>query len=298
VQETSDYLQFVLAPQMFTGLTMGVAVVLAALGLTIIFGLLDVINMAHGAFYAVGAYLALALERVGFGYIVLLPLVVLVMAAFGYLLQYGLIQHVLTRGRDRHVTTLMLTLGLAMVIEDANRAIFGVETLRPANPIPGSAAIFGMVLPNYRLFLISAGILIVAAVMVVIYRTRFGAMVRAAAFDRQMAASLGVPVKRIYGLTFALGVALTGLAGALLAPVYSIFPTMGHDFLVMAFIVVIVGGLGSVTGAVAAGFLLTQVQALASLVVSPVWGSPIILAVMVFVLIMRPGGLFGRLGHV
>ena len=122
-------------------------------------------------------------------------------------------------------------------------------------------------------------------------------MVRAAAFDKDMASSLGVPVRRVYAGTFAFGVALAGLSGVLLAPIYSVFPTMGRDFILMAFTVVIVGGMGSIQGAVVAGLLLTQVQALSSLYISPVWSDPLVFGIMVLVLMVRPQGLFGRLGH-
>jgi branched-chain amino acid transport system permease protein len=112
-----------------------------------------------------------------------------------------------------------------------------------------------------------------------------------------MAASLGVPVNRVYAGTFAFGVALAGLAGVLLAPVYSIFPTMGRDFIFTAFTVVIVGGMGSIPGAVLAGLVLTQIQSIASLYISPVWGDPLVFGIMVAVLMIRPQGLFGRLGN-
>jgi branched-chain amino acid transport system permease protein len=291
------YIQFVLAPQMVTGLMLGVAVVLVALGLTIIFGLLDVINMAHGEFYAVGAYLAVALGLAGINFWVLLVLVPLVMAPIGYAVERGLIQRVFNTGEDRHVTTLLLTFGLAMVIEELILMVFGVNTMRPETPISGAVEIFGMYLPNYRLFLIVFGLAVVAGVAIAVYRTRFGSMVRAAAFDRNMAASLGVPVSQVYALTFAFGVSLAALAGVLLAPIYSVFPTMGRDFVFIAFTVVIVGGMGSIAGAVVAGLLLTQVQAISSLFISPVWSQPIVFGIMVLVLVVRPQGLFGRLGH-
>ena len=126
-----------------------------------------------------------------------------------------------------------------------------------------------------------------------IYKTPLGAIVRAAAFDKHMSASLGIPVKRVYALTFAFGVALAALSGVLLAPIYSVFPTMGKDFILMAFTVVIVGGLGSIKGAVVAGLILTQLQALSSLYISPVWSDPIVFSVMVLVLMFKPSGLYG-----
>ncbi|MEP9379311.1 branched-chain amino acid ABC transporter permease [Aquabacter sp. CN5-332] len=291
-----DYLQFVLAPQMVNGLALGIAVVLVALGLTIIFGLLDVINMSHGEFYAIGAYVALALGAAQINFWLLLVLVPILMLPLGAAVERLLIRKAF-HSKDRHVTTLLVTFGLALIVEDLLKVVFGPNTQRPSTPIPGATEILGVLLPNYRLFLIVVGVLIILAVAYVVYRTRLGAMVRAAAYDSHMAASLGVPVSWVYAGTFAFGVALAGLAGVLLAPIYSVFPTMGRDFILLAFTVVIVGGMGSIWGAVVAGLLLTQVQALASLVISPVWTDPIVFGTMVAFLVFRPQGLFGRLGH-
>jgi branched-chain amino acid transport system permease protein len=291
-----EYFQFVLAPQILIGLVLGVAVILVALGLTIIFGLLDVINMSHGEFYALGAFVALALASLGLPFWLLLVLVPLVMLPVGYVVERGLIQRVF-HGGERHVTTLLLTFGLGLVMEDEFRLVFGPNPHKPDVPISGAIDVFGVFLPLYRLFLILAGAMVVAAVALVVYRTRLGAMVRAAAFDRNMAASLGVPVQHVYAGAFAFGVALAGLAGVMLSPIYSVFPTMGRDFILMAFTVVIVGGMGSIAGVVVAGLLLTQVQAISSLYISPVWSDPIVFGIMVVMLMVRPQGLFGRLGH-
>ncbi|MEA2977887.1 MAG: branched-chain amino acid transport system permease protein [Alphaproteobacteria bacterium] len=294
--EMLDYIQFVLAPQVVTGLVLGVAVILVALGLTIIFGLLDVINMSHGEFYALGAFASVALSAIGVPFWLLLILVPLLMLPVGYFVERGLIQRVFNSG-DRHVTTLLLTFGLGLVLEDVFRLLFGPNPHKPESPIPGAIELWGVYLPIYRLFLIVIGAAIIAAVALVVYRTRLGAMVRAAAFDRNMAASLGVPVAQVYAGAFAFGVALAALAGVLLAPIYSVFPTMGRDFILVAFTVVIVGGMGSIAGAVVAGLFLTQVQAISSLYISPVWSDPIVFGIMVVMLIVRPQGLFGRLGH-
>ena len=291
-----QYFQYVLAPQMLIGLVLGIAVILVALGLTIIFGLLDVINMAHGEFYALGAFIALALASIGLPFWLLLLLVPLLMLPVGYIVERGLIQRVFHTG-ERHVTTLLLTFGLGLVLEDTFRLVFGPNPHRPETPITGGVEAFGIFLPAYRLFLIVFGTAIIAAVAFVVYRTRLGAMVRAAAYDRHMAASLGVPVQHVYAGAFAFGVALAGLAGVLLAPIYTVFPTMGRDFILMAFTVVIVGGMGSIAGVVVAGLLLTQVQAIVSLYISPVWSDPIVFGIMVAMLMVRPQGLFGRLGH-
>jgi branched-chain amino acid transport system permease protein len=291
-----DYFQFVLAPQIVIGLVLGVAVILVALGLTIIFGLLDVINMSHGEFYALGAFISVSLASLGVPFWLLLILVPALMLPIGYAVERLLIQRVF-HSPDRHVTTLLLTFGLALVLEDVFRLIWGPNPLRPETPIRGAIEVAGLFLPLYRVFMIGIGALIIIGTALIIYRTRLGAMVRAAAFDRNMAASLGVPVQLVYAGAFAFGVSLAGLAGVLLAPLYSVFPTMGRDFILMAFTVVIVGGMGSIAGAVIAGLFLTQVQAIASLYISPVWTDPIVFGIMVIMLMVRPQGLFGRLGH-
>lgn len=291
-----DYLQFVLAPQMLNGLAFGIAVILMALGLTIIFGLLDVINMSHGEFYAVGAYLGFVLLASGMNFWVTIAFVPLLMIPLGILVERLLIRKVF-ESPDRHTLTLLLTLGLSMMLMDFLKIIFGPNTVRSELPVTGGFEVFGVFFPAYRLVIIVLGALIIAAVYLVIYRTNLGAMIRAAAFDRNMASSLGVPVSKVYSGTFAFGVALAGLAGVLLAPIFSVFPTMGHDFLVLAFTVVIVGGMGSIKGAMLAGLFLTQVQAISSLIISPVWTDPILFGFMVLVLMFRPQGLFGKLGH-
>jgi branched-chain amino acid transport system permease protein len=291
-----DWLQFVLAPQMINGLSIGVAVVLMALGLTIIFGLLDVINMAHGEFYAIGAYIAVALLGAGLSFWWALALTPLLMAALGYVAERALIQRVF-HSKDRHTLTLLLTFGVAVVLEDALKIVFGANPWRVEAPITGSTEMVGLFFPNYRLFVMLFGGALIAAVWLLVFRTPVGAVVRAAAYDRHMSASLGVPVGRVYAATFAFGVALAGVAGVLLAPMYSVFPTMGRDFVLVAFSVVIIGGMGSIKGAVLAGLLLTQVQSLSSLVISPVWSDPLLFGIMVLVLMWRPQGLFGRLGH-
>jgi branched-chain amino acid transport system permease protein len=291
-----EWLQFVLAPQMINGLSIGVAVVLMALGLTIIFGLLDVINMAHGEFYAIGAYLAVVLLGLGLSFWAALVLAPLIMAVLGYLTERGLVQRVF-HSRDRHTLTLLLTFGVAVVLEDLLKIVFGANPVRVEPPITGATEMVGLFFPNYRLFVMVFGGALIAAVWLLVFRTSLGAVVRAAAFDRQMSASLGVPVARVYAGTFAFGAALAATAGVLLAPIYSVFPTMGRDFVLIAFSVVIIGGMGSIKGAVLAGLLLTQVQSLSSLYISPVWSDPLLFGIMVLVLMWRPQGLFGKLGH-
>ena len=287
-----ETLQFVYAPQIINGLSIGVAVILMALGLTIIFGLLDVINMSHGEFYAAGAFLSVTMMSLGISFWLTLVIVPIVMIPIGIMIEKHLIQRVFHH-KDRHILTLLLTFGIATVLEDSYKLIWGANTIKPEIPISGASEILGVMFPNYRIFVMVSGALLIFSVWIVIYKTPIGAIVRAAAFDKHMSASLGIPVKRVYALTFAFGVALAALSGVLLAPIYSVFPTMGKDFILMAFTVVIVGGLGSIKGAVVAGVLLTQLQALSSLYISPVWSDPIVFSVMVLVLMFKPSGLYG-----
>ncbi len=286
-----ESLQYIFAPQIINGFSIGVAVILMALGLTIIFGLLDVINMSHGEFYAAGAFLSVSLMSIGISFWWTLILVPLLLIPFGVLMQELLIKRVFHH-KDRHILTLLLTFGVATILEDLYKIIWGANTAKPATPITGASEVLGVMFPNYRLFLMVFGAALIFAVWLLIYKTSIGSIVRAATLDRDMSASLGIPVNKVYALTFAFGVALAALSGVLLAPIYSVFPTMGKDFILMAFAVVIVGGLGSIKGAVIAGILLTQLQSLSSLYISPVWSDPIVFAVMVLVLMFKPSGLY------
>jgi branched-chain amino acid transport system permease protein len=291
-----EWLQFVMAPQSINGLSIGVAVVLMALGLTIIFGLLDVINMAHGECYALGAFAVVVIMGLGLSFWWALVLTPLIMGALGFAMERSLIQRVF-HSKDRHTLTLLLTFGMATVMEDAIKIAFGANPRSVEAPVSGVTEMFGLFFPNYRLFVMLMGGAIIVAVWLLVFRTSLGAIVRAAAYDKDMSASLGIPVSRVYALTFAFGVALAGISGVLLAPIYSVFPTMGRDFVLMAFSVVIIGGMGSIKGAVLAGLLLTQVQSLSSLFISPVWNDTLLFGIMVLVLVWRPQGLFGKLGH-
>eukprot|EP01035_Chromulina_nebulosa_P068586 gene68586-93983_t len=201
--------------------------------------------MAHGEFYAIGAYLAVALLATGMSFWWALVLTPLLMAVLGFVTERGLIQRVF-HSKDRHTLTLLLTFGVAVVLEDALKIAFGANPLRLEAPISGATEMVGLFFPNYRLFVMLFGGALIAAVWLLVFRTSLGAIVRAAAFDRNMSASLGVPVQLVYAGTFAFGVALAGIAGVLLAPIYSVFPTMGKDFVLIAFSVVIIGGMGSI----------------------------------------------------
>ncbi|MGE3712820.1 MAG: branched-chain amino acid ABC transporter permease, partial [Hyphomicrobiaceae bacterium] len=181
-----DYVQFVLFPQMLNGLSFGVAIILMALGLTIIFGLLDVINMAHGDFFAIGAYSGFLLLSLGINFWVAVAIVPLLMLPLGVLTERLLVRPVFD-SPDRHTLTLLVTLGLSIIAIDVLKIVFGPNPVRPENPLTGGIEIFDVFLPAYRMLLTVVGTAIIAAVYAVIYKTSLGAMIRAAAFDRNMA---------------------------------------------------------------------------------------------------------------
>src|SRR5262245_30975795 len=296
MEDFASYLHFVVLPQVIDALIIGAALALVALGLTMIFGLLDVINLAHGDLYMLGGYAAFTLLGWGAGYWGALMLVPVVIALVGWGLEELGIRPLLPRA-DRAVVTLLLTFGVSLMLRDLAQVVWGTETHAVAPPFAGVASLAQVFVPTYRLFVLAVASAAIAATWWLVYRTRIGAVLRATATDPAIVASFGIPVRWVYGFTFMYGCGLAGLAGVLLSPIYAVFPTMGHDFLVMAFAVVIVGGMGSIVGAVVAALLLSQVQGLASLWIPPVWAETLVYAVMLLVLIVRPSGLFNRFGE-
>jgi branched-chain amino acid transport system permease protein len=296
MEDLLAYLHFVVLPQFIDALIIGVALALVALGLTMIFGLLDVINLAHGELYMLGGYAAFTLLGWGAGYWSALVLVPVLVGLVGWTLEELGIRPLLPRA-DRAIVTLLLTFGVSLIFRDVAQVIWGTETRSVAAPLTGITNFAEVFVPTYRIFVFGAGMLAIAVTWWLVYRTQIGAVLRATAVDPSMVASFGIPIRLVYGFTFLYGCGLAGLAGVLLSPIYAVFPTMGHDFLVMAFAVVIVGGMGSIIGAVVAALLLAQVQGLASLWIPPVWAETLVYGVMLLVLVIRPAGLFNRLGE-
>jgi branched-chain amino acid transport system permease protein len=290
------YLHFVVLPQFIDALIIGIAVALVALGLTMIFGLLEVINLAHGDLYMLGGFAGFTLLGWGAGFWGALVFVPVLVGIVGWIIEELGIRPLLPRP-DRAIVTLLLTFGVSLLLRDLAQVIWGTETHAIAAPISGVISGAGIVVPSYRAFVFACAVAAILATWWLTYRSRIGAVLRAAAVDPTMVASLGIPIRLVYGFTFVFGCALAGLAGVLLGPIYAVFPTMGHDFLVLAFAVVIVGGMGSIIGAVVAALLLAQVQGLASLWIPPVWAETLVYAVMLAVLVVRPAGLFSRLGE-
>jgi branched-chain amino acid transport system permease protein len=282
-----------LIPQMIHGLVWGMAIALIAMGLTIVFGMLDVVNFAHGELYMLGAYFGYALIQMVHNFWLALCLSVLSVGLLGIIIEIYLLRPLYGRNSIFH---LLLTFGLAMIFREAARIIWGGTTRSVEVPLSGTVHFIGMVYPTYRIFILGAGTLVVGVLIYVFNKTEIGATIRAAAYDKEMASSLGIDVTKLYTLVFCTGAALAGLSGVLMSPIYFVYPTMGLDAILRAFIVVIVGGMGSVFGAVAASLLIAEVESLLSLFISPTLAETLVFGVLIVSMILRPDGLFSKTG--
>lgn len=288
-----DYVVAVLLPQLLHGLVFGAALGLLALGLTVIFGLLGVMNFAHGELYMMGAYAGIGVIAVTHSFWIALVVAPLIVGVIGAVTEVATLRPLYRR---EPLYGLILTFGLALTFREAVRQIFGGDMRRILPPFPGSTPLLGMTYPNYRLFLLGAASALLLAIWLFFTRTRAGILVRAAVQDAEMLDGLGVNVPRVFTLTFAGSAALAALAGLLLAPVFTVYPQMGVEMILLAFIVVILGGMGSMGGSVVAAFAIGVTQSLFSLWMNPQRVAIAIFAIMIFVLIVRPRGFFGREG--
>ena len=288
-----DYVLTVLLPQLLHGLVFGAALGLLALGLTVIFGLLGVMNFAHGELYMLGAYAGITVIGVTHSFWVALLVAPLLVGVVGAVTEMTTLRLVYNR---EPLYGLILTFGLALVFREGARQIWGGDMRRILPPFTGSTPLLGMTYPDYRLFLLAASSVILLALWLFFTRTRAGIVVRAAVQDAEMLDGLGVDVRRVFTLTFAASGALAALAGLLLAPVFTVYPQMGVEMILLAFIVVILGGMGSMGGSVAAAFVIGIAQSLFSLWMNPQRVAIAIFGIMIVVLIVRPRGFAGREG--
>src|SRR5881628_1756904 len=288
-----DYLVAVLLPQLLHGLVFGAALGLLALGLTVIFGLLGVMNFAHGELYMLGAYAGIAVIGVTHSFWVALLAAPLLVGGVAAVTEMAVLRPLYRR---EPLYGLILTFGLALVFREGARQIWGGDMRRILPPVTGSTPLLGMTYPNYRLFLLAASSALLLLIWLFFTRTRAGVLVRAAVQDAEMLDGLGVNVPRLFTLTFAGSAALAALAGLLLAPVFTVYPQMGVEMILLAFIVVILGGMGSMGGSVVAAFAIGTAQSLFSLWMNPQRVAIAIFGIMIVVLIVRPRGFFGREG--
>jgi branched-chain amino acid transport system permease protein len=279
--------------QFFNGLVSGAFLALLALGLSVIFGMLGVVNFAHGAFYMLGAFGAyILLDGFGVNFWVALAVVPLVLAAGGMVLE-RLFIHRLTALDPLY--NFLLTFGLTLVLQDLVRREYGIASRPYPKPpgLPASVDLGAFDYPGYQVFVLVASVLICVGVWFVLARTRTGMVVRAATERPELTRALGINVGRWVTPVFGFGVALAGLAGVLAAPMRAINPLMGADLIITVFAVVVIGGLGSIVGSVAAGFAIGVASALCNLYL-PALSQTLVFLLMAAVLLWRPAGLLGR----
>ncbi|MET4699240.1 branched-chain amino acid transport system permease protein [Constrictibacter sp. MBR-5] len=278
--------------QVMLGLINGAFYAMLSLGLAVIFGLLNVINFTHGAQYMMGAFAAwMALNYLGLNYWWALILAPLVVGAFGMVIERLLLRRLYDLD---HLYGLLLTFGLALVIEGIFRKQYGASGLPYAIPpaLSGGQNLGFMFLPNYRGWVVVASLVVCLGTWFVIERTRLGSYLRAATENPGLVQAFGINVPRMVTLTYGFGVALAAFAGVLAAPIYQVSPLMGTNLIIVVFAVVVIGGMGSIMGAIVTGFGLGVVEGLTK-VFYPEASNTVIFVVMAIVLLIRPAGLFG-----
>jgi branched-chain amino acid transport system permease protein len=286
-----DFASFLI--QTLNSLQYGLLLFLVASGLTLVFGIMGIINLAHGSFYMIGAYLAFVLTSATGSLFMAILLGIPLALIFGAFLEWVLFSHLYKRD---HLEQVLLTYGLILVFEELRSLLVGDEVHGVDIPAIFSASIpLSDVLsyPVYRLVISAVCIVLAVALYFVIQRTRLGMMIRAGNHDRTMVEALGININMIYRVVFALGVALAALAGMLASPISSVFPNMGSQVLIISFVIVVIGGIGSVWGALAAALIVGFADTFGK-VLLPEFSGMVVYIVMAGVLLWRPEGIFKK----
>jgi branched-chain amino acid transport system permease protein len=281
--------------QLLIGLINGSFYALLSLGLAVIFGMLNIINFSHGAQYMMGAFAAyLLLQYSGLGYWPALIVAPILVGITGIIIERLFLQWLY---KLDHLYGLLLTFGLALILEGVARNYFGSAGLPYTVPesLQGGRNLGFMFLPNYRAWVIAASLTVCIGTWFVIERTRLGAYLRAATENPTLVRAFGINVPRMITLTYGFGVALAAFAGVMAAPIYNVSPQMGSELIIVVFAVVVIGGMGSILGAIVTGFGLGVIEGLTK-VFFPEASNTVIFVIMAIVLLVRPAGLFGRRG--
>jgi branched-chain amino acid transport system permease protein len=279
--------------QLLLGLINGAFYALLSLGLAVIFGMLNIVNFAHGALYMMGAFFAwFLLEDFNIGYWPALILAPLGVALFGMVIERTMLKRL--AGLD-HIYGLLLTFGLALIIQGLFQNRYGASGMPYPLPdaLKGGSNLGFMYLPVYRAWVIAFSLAVCFSTWFAIEKTRLGSVLRAATENPELTRAFGVNVPRLITLTYGFGVGLAALAGVLAAPIYQVRPLMGADFIIVVFAVVVIGGMGSIMGSIVTGFLLGVVEGLTK-VFYPEASNTIVFVIMVLVLLVKPAGLFGK----
>lgn len=299
--------------QILNGLQLGVLLFLIAAGLTLVFGVMDFINLAHGVQYMLGAYLAVAFYGLTGSFLAALPLALLASLAFGLLLEFLVFRHLYDRD---HLDQLIATFGIILFLNHGVRIVWGAAPLSLPVPDLLSGVIVlmpGLLYPVWRLVIIGSGFAVAAGLYALVTFTRTGMLVRAGATNARMVSALGVNIERLFMIVFGFGTMLAGFAGIMIAPILSVEPGMGDNILILAFVVIVIGGIGSIRGAFVAALLIGLVDTLGrsfsvdilrlvmapspARMVGPAIASMLIYVLMAVVLFVRPAGLFPAKGR-
>jgi branched-chain amino acid transport system permease protein len=299
--------------QILNGLQLGVLLFLIAAGLTLVFGVMDFINLAHGVQYMLGAYLAVAFYGLTGSFLAALPLALLASLAFGLLLEFLVFRHLYDRD---HLDQLIATFGIILFLNHGVRIVWGAAPLSLPVPDLLSGVIVlmpGLLYPVWRLVIIGSGFAVAAVLYALVTFTRTGMLVRAGATNARMVSALGVNIERLFMIVFGFGTMLAGFAGIMIAPILSVEPGMGDNILILAFVVIVIGGIGSIRGAFVAALLIGLVDTLGrsfsvdilrlimapspARMVGPAIASMLIYVLMAVVLFVRPAGLFPAKGR-
>ena len=279
--------------QLLLGLVNGSFYAVLSLGLAVIFGLLNIINFAHGALYMLGAFVAwMGLQYLGLNYWLMLVLTPLLVGVFGIIIERALIRHLY---KLDHLYGLLLTFGITLLVEGVFRSIYGVSGQPYSTPalLQGGVNLGFMYLPIYRGWVVVASLAVCFATWFIIEKTRLGALLRAGTENPKLVEAFGVNVPLMVTLTYGFGVGLAGFAGALAAPVMQVSPLMGSNLIIVVFAVVVIGGMGSIMGSILTGLGLGVIEGLTK-VFWPEASNTVVFIIMVIVLLLRPAGLFGK----
>jgi branched-chain amino acid transport system permease protein len=285
-----------LAEQALNGLQLGLMLFLMAAGLTLVLGIMDMINLAHGSLYMIGAYLTAAFAQATGSFLAAVPLAIAATALIGALLEVTILR---TLYRRDHLSQVLATFAIILIANETVRIVWGSQPVALGTPAALSGPVEiapGLMYPAWRLFLIAVGVAVAALLYVLVTRTRAGMRVRAGASNREMAQVMGVDVKWLFTVVFAAGAALCALAGALLGPLLAVQVGMGESILILAFVVVVIGGIGSIRGAFVGALLVGLVDTAGRTFLVPALASIAIYVLMAAVLFWRPQGLFPARG--
>ena len=282
-----------LLSQLLLGLVNGSFYAMLSLGLAVIFGLLNVINFSHGALYMIGAFAAyIGVTSFGLNYWVMLLVAPLLVGLFGIVVERTMLRRLYQLD---HLYGLLLTFGITLLLEGVFRSFFGVsgQTLDVPEQLAGATDLGFMILPNYRAWVVAASLFVCLSTWFVIEKTRLGAYLRAGTENPKLVEAFGINVPLMVTLTYGFGVALAGFASVLAAPVINVTPLMGSNLIIVVFAVVVIGGMGSILGAILTGLALGVIEGLTR-VFYPEGSEVVVFVVMVIVLLLRPAGLFGK----